>query len=1228
MRKQRTKERSTTVYIPPQAKSCLQTVDDARFPLMEKVKEFLNSEQRVFLLLGDSGAGKTTFSRELEFELWQMYKTKTGRIPLHINLPAIDKPEHDLVAKQLRKEEFTESQISELKHYRKFILVCDGYDESQQTHNLYMSNRLNQPGEWDAQMVISCRSEYLGNDYRDRFQPGDRNQTSESSLFQEAVITPFSIDQVQAYIHQYVSIYQPMWQTKDYKQALELIPSLKDLVKNPFLMTLSLEVLPRMVDPGQRLSAARITRVGLYDQFVEQWLERGKKRLAEKDLSPQARATFESLSEEGFTQNGIDFMKRLSVAIYKEQCGQPVVEYSRSTDEGSWKDAFFNREDRRLLREACPMTRNGNQHRFIHRSLLEYGLARAVFDPKDRKNRSTHDAHFGRRQSLSSTFSIESQDSEDENDITCEQEPDFDSPLVGRGFTNDHSFLHFLEERVQQEPVFKEQLLSYIEHSKKDKKWRKAAANAITILVRAGVQFIGADLRGIRIPRADLSYGVFDSVQLQDADMRKVNLRGVWLRETDLSRAQMTDVQFGEYPFLTEDGNVFSCAYSSDGNASAVGLASGDISVYTTSNWEKTRTLRGHSDVTRSVAFSPKGDLIASCSQDETVRLWSAETGSLEHTLTGHGTWILCVVFSPQGDQVASGSDDKTVRVWDVGTGGCCQTLSGHNGGVTCVAYPPTGLKIASGSTDFTIRVWDIETGFCSRILPGHCNKVWAIAYSHRGDQIASASGDTTVRLWDAETGVCNHILAGHSSIVHTVAYSPNGDQIASGSGDTTVRLWDVEQGICSLTLAGHNANVTSVMYSPKGGQLASSSFDKTVRLWDVSAGVSRFVSRGHSGEVKSVVYSQEGDGIASGSKDGTVKLWDVATGDCRRTLSGHCNAVCSVVYSPRGEYIASGSADNSLKLWDVETGACLQTLTGHGGWVNGISYRPQGDQLASASQDTTLRIWDIATGRCLATLNGHTGAVMSVAHSPDGNRIASGGKDSTVRLWDIETENCCCVLEGHGDWVWEVAYSPQRDRLASGSGDNTVRLWDTEIGECCLVLTGHRERVVCVSYSMQGDLLASGSHDRTVRVWDITTGQCRAVIENFQDDVKSIALSAVQGTNFLVTGCKDGSVAKWQIIEDDDQYNVQLRWAATSGSLTVAGTSMQGVRGLTQLNKHLLKQRRAVGEPEHLLREASKKLITMASLVSKLKKTTDGMVLNSPFATDRPADQLEQLGQ
>ncbi|KAK3807066.1 MAG: hypothetical protein J3Q66DRAFT_419040 [Benniella sp.] len=728
LRKQRLMEQGNAVYIPPQAKAGLQTSDESRFRLLEKVKEFIKSEQKVFLLLGDPGAGKSTFSRALDRDLWNAYK-KDGDIPLHIYLPAIDKPEHDIIAKQLRKLELTEPQIRELKLYRKFILICDGYDESQQTHNLYTSNRLNEAGEWRAKMVISCRTEYFGLDYRDRFQPGDRNHQSKLVQFQEAVMTPFSETQINDYINEYVWIHQPLWEAKDYKQALDLIPSLKELVKNPFLMTLSLEVMPRMMDPGEHLSSTHVSKVGLYDHFIEHWLERGKKRLGEKNLSPQSRAAFESLIDEGFTRNGIDFFKKLSVAIYKEQDGQPIVEYSRYKDERSWKAEFFSRDDeKQLLREACPLTRNGNQYRFIHRSLLEYGLALAVFDPHDLRQSTTSLPSLGRRGSVSSVSSFEMRGADEKEIRSVERGPDLSSPLAWRSFVNEHSFIQFLEERVQKEPVFKQQLLDYIDFSRVDKKWRTAAANAITILVRAGVEFRWANLQGIRIPGADLSHGVFESANLKGADLRKVNLSNVWLHGSDLSEAHMKDVQFGELPLLKFEHNVLSCMYAPDGSTLATVLSDNTINVYATTNWERAWIWSGHSKDVNSIAYSPNGDLIISGSKDCTVRVWEVATGDCLIIFIGHIGEVESVAYSPQGDVVAS-KDDCTVRLWDVGTGDCHSTISGF-GYIIDIVFSPKGDNIAFSSIDDRIRLWDVATKECRSILIGHAFWTNSVKYS------------------------------------------------------------------------------------------------------------------------------------------------------------------------------------------------------------------------------------------------------------------------------------------------------------------------------------------------------------------------------------------------------------------------------------------------------------------------------------------------------------------
>lgn len=274
-----------------------------------------------------------------------------------------------------------------------------------------------------------------------------------------------------------------------------------------------------------------------------------------------------------------------------------------------------------------------------------------------------------------------------------------------RSLVNEPDVLDFLAEWVKQYPAFAAHLHAWVEASKDpDAPVTTGAANAITILVRASVSFKEADLRGIRVPGADLSFGVFDKAQLQGADLRHTSLRTSWLRQADLRGAKMEGVQFGELPFIEEEREVGACTYSPDGQTCAVGLYNGNIHLYHTQSWEKIGTLTGHTDWVTSVVYSPNGQQIASASHDETVRLWDAHSGALTATLKDHTSLVNSVAYSPNGQQIASGSDDQTVRLWEVASGALTASLEGHTGYVNSVVYSPTGEQIASGSQDHTVH--------------------------------------------------------------------------------------------------------------------------------------------------------------------------------------------------------------------------------------------------------------------------------------------------------------------------------------------------------------------------------------------------------------------------------------------------------------------------------------------------------------------------------------------
>lgn len=332
----------------------------------------------------------------------------------------------------------------------------------------------------------------------------------------------------------------------------------------------------------------------------------------------------------------------------------------------------------------------------------------------------------------------------------------------------------------------------------------------------------------------------------------------------------------------------------------------------------------------------------------------------LLQTAVGHEERVWHVCWSPDGRNFASCSQDQTTRIWSISEASAFSTTTaltcvhvideGHSRTVRCCEWSPCSRYLATASFDGFVLVFAQAGQSWTQIasLEGHENEVKSISWSADGNFLATCGRDKKIWIWekvDRNDFECAAVLDGHTQDVKFVKWHSDRSILYSCGYDDTIRIWTESDGdwYCAKTLVGHLSTVWALEILKEGQLLVTCSDDKSIMLWECDS-ASDFskewrklsVLHGvHEQAIYSIHLDPETNLLATGSGDNSIALLSLAKGDdgmpilevVAKLPNAHDLDVNCVRWRPRGpreenagpQWLLSAGDDATIKLWQLE---------------------------------------------------------------------------------------------------------------------------------------------------------------------------------------------------------------------------------------------------------------------------------------------------------------------
>ncbi len=1095
---------------------------------------------RLWLLLGDYGAGKTSFFRRFSYELANEAQTTGGPIPIAVDLK--EYPNAISLESLLQEHMRTTANwhgnpdiLLHLLNEGRAILLLDAFDEMgaaamggkiEDQFRQLVKSAANVDNIKGNRILVTCRAHFFKDlpYVKDMSHvKADRPLSRDTDLGRTARTFNASIDELMLFndeqIHRFLHKHLSKTQARQAKKFIRNTYDLTSLAPRPVLLEMIIKSHSDLLDANNVSTPAE-----LYHVYTAQWIK--DRSGASFHTSPTWRKRIlEYLAFDLFGRSGHRIHHRNLVSVLKKMDSRRLA------------GVDFDRVDLELKTAPFLTRTNDGHYSFSHKSFREFFYSLYLLDAiehgpgelaaaLDTAPLTSECVVF-----LSDLIHPPSNKQEEESQVLQNLIASIQTILAApyhRGKSENalrlayewskNKYKNLLPFNGQTDGSIDYFMKPFIpEHAQlQDADLRK--------IDLAGAWLAGADFEGAILEESDLSMVEASGASFRNADMGKARLEKAVCRRTDFSNAILREADarggnFSDSILKNSDltASVFVNAVCKsvlfkNTNCHAVRFAGADL---TDADWQDAIS-------TRVTALSAIGNL------PEVRPLPEYPKPFLQ---LGHTGVVHFAVFSHNGAMVLTAGEDRTARIWDVASGEEIHILKGHSSDVVSAVFSRNDSMVLTASKDGTARVWDTASGRELRLFKGLENWLNTAVFSKDQKWVLTAEG-TAARILDAASDDEIQRFEDHNDLVNSAVFSGDDKWVLTAGNDGSARLWDSVSGSEIQRFEGHDDTVTSAVFSRDDKRIMTAGYDGSVRLWDTAAGeeIKRFT--GHEFWVLQAVFSNDDTWALTTSYDRTSRIWDISRGKEIKNIQSQSLGVNSSVFSNDGSRILTAHDDQAARLRSFE-GEEIKTFKTHVACVNFAVFSKSGERILTATGDGVMYLWDASCCKMIKIVRAHEAGITSAEFSKNEEIVLTAGLDGTARLWDMETGRQVLLIKGHDSGVASAVFSGDEKRILTASLDETARIWDASDGKLIRAFRGHDDWVRSAVFSRDCALILTAGSDHTARVWNADNGNLITLLRGHDSGVTSAVFS--KDANRILTAGLDGVVRLWKAAEGDE---------------------------------------------------------------------------------------------